>query len=170
MDEATLARAMEPFFTTKGVGKGTGLGLSMVHGLAAQSGGAMRIESWVSEGTTAELWLPVALGSAPPAKPGASAAPLLIETAPGCRVLVVDDDPLVLAGTAAMVEDLGHSTVKESSGAAALDVLNSGAEVDLVITDHAMPGMSGAELARRIRRSWPSLPVLVASGYAELPK
>ena len=96
-------------------------------------------------------------------------APTLVETAPECRVLVVDDDALVLAGTAAMVEDLGHTTVKEASGAAALEFLNSGAEVDLVITDHAMPGMTGAELARHIRRSWPSLPVLVASGYAELP-
>ena len=169
MDDATRKRAVEPFFTTKGVGKGTGLGLSMVHGLAAQSGGAMRIESRLSEGTTVELWLPVAPGSVPSARPEASALPLLIETTPGRRVLVVDDDALVLAGTAAMVEDLGHAAVKESSGAAALELLNSGAEVDLVITDHAMPGMTGAELARRIRRSWPSLPVLVASGYAELP-
>ncbi len=93
----------------------------------------------------------------------------MIDTAPGCRVLVVDDDALVLAGTAAMVEDLGHSTVKMSSGVAALEFLNSGTEVDLLITDHAMPGMTGAELARQVRRSWPMLPVLVASGYAELP-
>ena len=169
MDDATRKRAIEPFFTAKGVGKGTGLGLSMVHGLAAQSGGAMRIESRLSEGTTVELWLPVAPGSAPPARSEASPAPLLIDTAPGCRVLVVDDDALVLAGTAAMVEDLGHSTVKMSSGVAALEFLNSGTEVDLLITDHAMPGMTGAELARQVRRSWPMLPVLVASGYAELP-
>jgi CheY-like chemotaxis protein len=169
MDDATRRRAIEPFFTTKGVGKGTGLGLSMVHGLAAQSGGAMRIESRLSEGTTVELWLPVASDAAPPTRSDASATPLVIEAATACRVLVVDDDVLVLAGTAAMLEDLGHSTVRTSSGAEALELLNSGEKVDLVITDHAMPGMTGVELARHVYQAWPSLPVLLTSGYAELP-
>jgi signal transduction histidine kinase/ActR/RegA family two-component response regulator len=169
MDDATRRRAIEPFFTTKGVGKGTGLGLSMVHGLAAQSGGAMRIESRLSEGTTVELWLPVAPEAARPGRLESSVAPLVIEAATACRVLVVDDDVLVLAGTAAMLEDLGHSTVKKSSGMEALEFLNSGEEVDLVVTDHAMPGMTGVELARHIHQAWPLLPVLLASGYAELP-
>ena len=169
MDDATRRRAIEPFFTTKGVGKGTGLGLSMVHGLAAQSGGAMRIESRLSEGTTVELWLPVAPEAALPGRLESSAAPLVIEAATACRVLVVDDDVLVLAGTAAMLEDLGHSAVKKSSGTEALELLNSGEAVDLVVTDHAMPGMTGVELARHIHQAWPLLPVLLASGYAELP-
>ena len=169
MDAATRMRAVEPFFTTKGVGKGTGLGLSMVHGLAAQSGGAMRIESRPGEGTTVELRLPVAGELARPARPEPLAVPPLIEATPACRVLVVDDDALVLAGTAAMLEDLGHTTIKEASGARALDVLRSGREVDLVVTDHAMPNMTGAELARRIHQAWPRLPVLLMSGYADLP-
>jgi signal transduction histidine kinase len=171
MDDATRRRAIEPFFTTKGVGKGTGLGLSMVHGLAAQSGGSMRIESRLSEvpRTTVELWLPVAPEAARPGRLESSVAPLVIEAATACRVLVVDDDVLVLAGTAAMLEDLGHSTVKKSSGTEALEFLNSGEEVDLVVTDHAMPGMTGVELARHIHQAWPLLPVLLASGYAEVP-
>jgi len=166
MDEATLRRAIEPFFTTKGVGKGTGLGLSMVHGLAAQSGGLMRIASRVSEGTTVELWLPVSAAerAAPlpePAVPG--------RVAPPCRVLLVDDDALILTGTAAMLEDLGHRVIETGSAAAALDVLRSGTVVDLVLTDQAMPGMTGIELARQIRQAWPGLPIILATGYADLP-
>jgi PAS domain S-box-containing protein len=171
MDEATLKRATEPFFTTKGVGKGTGLGLSMVHGLAAQSGGAMRISSSMGSGTTVELWLPVAEG----AGLQDSAPPALAEAASGaaprpCRVLVVDDDPLICAGTADMLEDLGHTVIEASSAARALEALRSGAQVDLVITDHAMPGMTGMELARQIQETWPALPVLLATGYADLPE
>jgi CheY-like chemotaxis protein len=116
-----------------------------------------------------ELWLPVAPEAARPGRLESSVAPLVIEAATACRVLVVDDDVLVLAGTAAMLEDLGHSTVKKSSGTEALEFLNSGEEVDLVVTDHAMPGMTGVELARHIHQAWPLLPVLLASGYAELP-
>jgi PAS domain S-box-containing protein len=171
MDAETLKRATEPFFTTKGVGKGTGLGLSMVHGLAAQSGGAMVIDSRPSGGTTVELWLPVAdesqvVGIAPqdlPAPP-LGMAPLL-----PARVLVVDDDPLICTGTADMLADLGHSVIEAASGARALEALDAGLQVDLVITDHAMPGMTGLELATRIRKIWPMLPVLLATGYADLP-
>ncbi len=175
MDEATLKRATEPFFTTKGVGRGTGLGLSMVHGLAAQSGGAMRIRSAVGSGTTIELFLPIAekasdlLDPAPPAAsgevaPGSGALP----PRPG-RVLVVDDDPLISAGTADMLEDLGHTVIEMPSATRALEALRSGAQVDLVITDHAMPGMTGLELALQIQGTWPGLPVLLATGYADLP-
>ena len=167
MDPAILSRAAEPFFTTKGAGKGTGLGLSMVHGVAAQSGGAMRITSRPGEGTTVELWLPASDKAAPdlaapePALFGASGH--------SCRVMIVDDDPLVVASTAAMLEDAGHVVTEALSGARALDMLRLGVKVDVVLTDHAMPGMTGAELARQIRQQWPDLPIILATGYAELP-
>jgi signal transduction histidine kinase len=167
MDEVTLKRATEPFFTTKGAGRGTGLGLSMVDGLVAQSGGAMRITSRQGAGTTIELWLPVSEAKEV-ARPRPT-APTLVEESRCCRVLVVDDDPIVLAGTAAMLEDLGHVATEVESAENALQVLQSDANIDLVITDHAMPGMTGTELAKHIRRHWPELPVVIATGYAELP-
>jgi signal transduction histidine kinase len=167
MDDVTLKRATEPFFTTKGAGRGTGLGLSMVDGLVAQSGGAMRITSQAGAGTTVELWLPVA-EAVPVARPR-PAAPQLVQESRCCRVLVVDDDPIVLAGTAAMLEDLGHVATEVESAEQALKLLLSDASVDLVITDHAMPGMTGTQLAKRIRQKWPELPVIIATGYAELP-
>jgi signal transduction histidine kinase len=168
MDEATLKRAAEPFFTTKGAGRGTGLGLSMVDGLVAQSGGAMRIGSQPGVGTRVELWLPVSRQAAAD-RPRPTTPELVAEIAP-CRVLVVDDDPIVASGTVAMLEDLGHVAMEVPSAAAALHFLQSepGA-VDLVITDQAMPGMSGSELAVSIRRTWPDLPVIIATGYAEFP-
>jgi CheY-like chemotaxis protein len=170
MDEATQKRATEPFFTTKGAGRGTGLGLSMVDGLVAQSGGAMRITSQLGIGTTVELWLPVSDvdedATAPPASPP---RPSPIREVRSCRVLVVDDDPIVATGTVAMLEDLGHVATEVPSGDAALRLLGSDTVIDLVITDHAMPGMTGTELAAHIRRSWPELPIVIASGYAELP-
>jgi signal transduction histidine kinase/ActR/RegA family two-component response regulator len=165
MDEATAKRATEPFFTTKGRGRGTGLGLSMVHGLVAQSGGALRIESRPNVGTTVELWLPVAGRAAPGSRP--AGAPGAGEILP-CRVLVVDDDPIVAAGTAAMIADLGHCALEADSGRRALDLLRARPDIDLVITDDAMPGMTGTELAGRIARLRPGLPVVIASGYAEL--
>ncbi len=172
MDEATLKRATEPFFTTKGVGKGTGLGLSMVHGLAAQSGGAMRIASRPGTGTTVELLLPIADEAAALRTPTVPTESDLIAspaTRP-CRVLLVDDDPLISAGTAAMLEDLGHTAIEAPSAARALELLRSGLTVDLVVTDHAMPGMTGMELATEIRGTWPALPILLATGYADLPE
>jgi len=173
MDEATLKRAAEPFFTTKGAGRGTGLGLSMVDGLVAQSGGAMRITSQLGAGTTVELWLPVSavdeVAAAPPVRPARPARPPSIADLRSCRVLVVDDDPIVAIGTVAMLEDLGHVATEVPSGEAAWQLLCSEAVIDLVITDHAMPGMTGTELAARIQRNWPELPIVIASGYAELP-
>jgi signal transduction histidine kinase len=168
MDAATLQRAAEPFFTTKGAGKGTGLGLSMVYGLAAQSGGAMRITSQPGDGTTVELWLPASESDAAGAHTGHEAVQFGNAREPR-RVMVVDDDPLVLASTVAMLEDVGHIVTEALSGARALDMLRLSTKVDLVITDHAMPGMTGAELARQIRQEWPGLPVILATGYAELP-
>jgi PAS domain S-box-containing protein len=172
MDEVTLKHATEPFFTTKGVGKGTGLGLSMVHGLAAQSGGAMRISSALGSGTTVELWLPVAEEAALVRHEPASATPdaAALPVSRPCRILVVDDDPLISAGTVAMLEDLGHSAVEVPSGMRALELLQGGIAVDLVITDHAMPGMTGMVLAQEIRQTWPHVPVLLATGYADLPE
>jgi signal transduction histidine kinase len=171
MDEATAARATEPFFTTKGLGKGTGLGLSMVHGLAAQSGGALSLSTAKGEGTTVSLWLPVAQDQSTPAQFLESSSHDGVSEAPGSlNVLVVDDDALVCMGTAAMLEDMGHIATETSSAAGALQVLASRERVDLVITDHAMPGMTGAELARLIFTSYPGLPVILASGYAELPE
>lgn len=170
MDEATLARAMEPFFTTKGFGKGTGLGLSMVHGLAEQSGGRLTLGSRLGEGTTAELWLPVAdevqtaQGESDPPSPVAeekSERPL--------TVLVVDDDALILMNTAALLEDLGHKVIEASSAKEALAILSNGEAVDLLITDHAMPQMTGAQLAEAVMAKWPTLPIILATGYAELP-
>jgi len=166
MDETTLKRAPEPFFTTKGTGKGTGLGLSTVYGLAAQSGGTARIFSRPGEGTTVELWLPVAniVRSCEdgPARTGAAAAIV------GRNILLVDDDTMVATATAEMVEQIGHRVLVASSGPAALEVLRRDSNLDLVITDHAMPGMTGLELANHIQATWPGLPVVLATGYADL--
>jgi signal transduction histidine kinase len=167
MDEATLARAAEPFFTTKGVGKGTGLGLSIVFGLAAQSGGTARISSTPGVGTTVELWLPVAgkedAHQVQP-MPATIGAP-----AQSYSILLVDDDPLVTQSTVGMLQELGHRVLVAPSGASAFDVIRQDSQLDLVITDHAMPGMTGMELAGRIRAVRPKLPIVLATGYAQLP-
>jgi PAS domain S-box-containing protein len=168
MDEATLARATEPFFTTKGVGKGTGLGLSMVQGLAEQLGGRLVLKSRPGDGTTAEIWLPAAETKAPAVPDKPVPEKVTIGTRP-LVVLVVDDDSLVLGNTAAMLDDLGHTILEATSAKQALDVLRGGRMIDLVITDHAMPHVTGSELARQIRSEWPGLPIILATGYADLP-
>ena len=165
MDERTLARAAEPFFTTKGVGKGTGLGLSMIHGFAEQSGGRLILKSVPGQGTVAELWLPVAQAGGPDKRAPEHGLPLP-KTRP-LRVLVVDDDPLVLMNTAAMLEDLGHGVQEAVSGPQALHVLGSAEPFDLVVTDQLMPGMNGLQLIAAIEAAYPGLPVILASGYAE---
>jgi signal transduction histidine kinase/ActR/RegA family two-component response regulator len=168
MDNVTLTKATEPFFTTKGPGKGTGLGLSMVQGLAAQSGGMLDIHSEPDAGTTIDLWLPRAMTSAVSVTRAAQAAHLLPQTEP-CRVMIVDDDLLVMTGTAAMIDDLGHTSIEAHSAAEALAKLDAGIEVDVVITDHAMPSMTGLQLAECIQDRFPGLPIILATGYAELP-
>ncbi len=168
MDEETLRRATEPFFTTKGIGKGTGLGLSMVQGLAEQSGGWLAISSKPGVGTTIEIWLPLADAEPAEATEAEAPAPVGINGRK-LRVLAVDDDVLVLMNTAAMLEDEGHTVIEAMSGAQALSVLRAGETVDLVITDQAMPGMTGVELAQTIKAEWPHLPIVMATGYAELP-
>ena len=164
MDQETLLKATEPFFTTKGVGKGTGLGLSMVHGFAEQSGGRLILHSQKGAGTTAELLLPVAKTSekaipATPAPPAKALRPLTI--------LAVDDDALVLMNTVHMLEDLGHTVFEAYSGYEALEILKREDGIDLVVTDQAMPKMTGIELAKIIKREWPDIPVLLATGYAD---
>ncbi|HEX6113651.1 MAG TPA: ATP-binding protein [Geminicoccaceae bacterium] len=168
MDEATLARATEPFFTTKGAGKGTGLGLSMVHGLAAQSGGALRLSSRPGAGTSAELWLPRA--QAAPARVSAAPSRAAPQVPRSCTVLLVDDDALISMATCEMLKDLGHRVVEASSGSRALEILRAGTPIDVVVSDEAMPNMRGTQLAAAIRASWPDLPIILATGYAELPK
>ncbi|PNG26187.1 response regulator [Methylocella silvestris] len=169
MDAATLAKAVDPFFTTKGPSKGTGLGLSMVQGLAVQSGGAIKISSLVGAGTTVELWLPQADSDEPRKRAAPDARKSWRASLAPCTVLLVDDDLLVSAGASSILEDLGHSVIEAHSGAEALRLLQNGSAPDLVITDYAMPGMTGLELARAIRASYPALPIVLASGYAELP-
>jgi signal transduction histidine kinase len=167
MDETTLAKSTEPFFTTKGPGKGTGLGLSMVHGLAAQSGGLLRIHSKLNEGTTLELWLPMAQT---PAVAAVAAPVKMLEPSVGAyKVLIVDDDQLVMTGISAMIEDLGHTPIEAHSGAEALAKLAADVDVDVVITDHAMPAMTGLQLAKSIQATYSGIPIILATGYAELP-
>ncbi|WP_206524708.1 PAS domain-containing sensor histidine kinase [Devosia sp. 1566] len=169
MDAATLARATEPFFTTKGVGKGTGLGLSMVKGMVEQSGGRLVITSEKGTGTTAQIWLPEA------------AAETTLDTATADEqqshptepakkpvVLVVDDDALVLGNVADMLEDLGYSPILAGSGAEALKVLATGEPIDMMLTDYAMPNMTGLQLVREARSRRPDLPVVLASGFVDL--
>ncbi|HXP00009.1 MAG TPA: ATP-binding protein, partial [Luteibacter sp.] len=170
MDEATLKRATEPFFTTKGIGKGTGLGLSMVHGLAEQLGGTLILHSHVDQGTTAEIWLPAAAPSVSEPVRAPTVAPPVGRCAESqaLKILTVDDDDLVRATTVEMLEDLGYAVLPARSGPEALQLLE-GTCVDLVITDHAMPQMTGAQLAAHLRERYPGLPVVMATGYADLP-
>ncbi|MDO7897550.1 hybrid sensor histidine kinase/response regulator [Pseudomonas citrulli] len=164
MDEATLASAVDPFFTTKGVGKGTGLGLSMVHGLAEQLGGRLILKSQKGVGTSAQLWLPLADTSAP------EKTAIEATTAPAVQellVLVVDDDSLVLTSTRLLIEDLGHRVLSAHSGSQALELHARNPDIDLVITDMAMPQMDGAQLAKSLRDRQPDLPIILATGYAE---
>ncbi|HMH65301.1 MAG TPA: ATP-binding protein, partial [Rhizomicrobium sp.] len=167
MDAQTLKRATEPFFTTKGVGKGTGLGLSMVHGMAEQMGGRLMLRSKPGEGTTAEIWLPaVDNAAARKSAPAETSSPDMATRT--LKVLAVDDDHLVLFNTTAMLEELGHQVVEARSGAEALELLRHGT-FDLVITDQVMPRMSGVQLIEAMARDWPALPVILATGYAEIP-
>ncbi|TZG28609.1 ATP-binding protein [Sphingomonas montanisoli] len=162
MDDATLARAIEPFFTTKEQGRGTGLGLSMVDGLAAQSGGSFTLSSRIGAGTIATLRFPRAqLLEASPAS--AELIPDLTE--PG-RVLLVDDEEMVRRGSAELLEGLGYQTVQASSGAEALRKIAEGPAFDLLISDYLMPGMNGAVLIAEARRIMPKVPVVLVTGYA----
>ena len=165
MDPGTLAHAVEPFFSTKGLGRGTGLGLSMVHGLAAQLGGALNLKSKAGQGTTAEIWLPVTSRPVDVMTGGQwkMAAPPRPAT-----ILLVDDEDVVRAATAEMLEDVGYTVIQADSGPAALAVLREAQGVDLLITDYLMPGMNGVELIRNARNEVPSLLALIISGYSTI--
>tara|TARA_R110000868_G_scaffold349849_2_gene611178 strand:+ start:3326 stop:3853 length:528 start_codon:yes stop_codon:yes gene_type:complete len=148
MDQDTLAKAIEPFFTTKGIGQGTGLGLSMVHGLTAQLGAGLAIDSEIGCGTTVHLWLPVT-DACPVAEPVPDTA---ISQQDRGVVLVVDDEDLVRASTAHMLGEMGYSVLEANSGEAAIQL---------------MPGITGTDLALHSRRVRPEVRVLIISGYAE---
>jgi len=164
MDETTLARAIEPFFSTKGIGKGTGLGLSMVHGLALQLDGGLTITSRLGEGTVVDLWFPISSVLADEHSPsvGDTTGRPALGTA-----LLVDDEELVRMSTADMLTDLGYEVVEARSGEEALRLIDDGLHPDIVLTDHLMPGMTGVELAKALRSSRPEIPLLIISGYAE---
>ncbi|MGT2439069.1 ATP-binding protein [Bradyrhizobium betae] len=166
MSPETLKRAVEPFFSSKPIGKGTGLGLSMVHGLAVQLGGALQLSSEVGVGTTATLILPVATQLPKAEEP----MPAQQRAGRSAVILFVDDDPLIAMSTTEMLEDLGHRVIGVNSARHALDVIRSEQAIDLMVTDHVMPGMTGLELAAASRQLRPSLPILLATGYAELPE
>jgi PAS domain S-box-containing protein len=162
-----LEQVMEPFFTTKEVGKGTGLGLSMVYGFARQSGGAMRIESTVDVGTRAEIWLPKARDGMA-AGPGAVLERMLPEASRPLRLILVDDHEVVRRTTAAMLVDLGHTVTEAADAHEVLELLESDpARCDMLVSDYAMPVLSGAELIRRARQLRPQLPAVLITGYAD---
>lgn len=163
IDPLTLTKVLEPFFTTKPAGQGTGLGLSMAKGFAEQSGGGLSIESTPRRGTTVALWLPVASDPSPML---ADEAAKTTATARTHRVLVVDDELLVRETVVAQLQDAGFDVQAASSGAEALELLDEGARPELLVTDLAMPAMSGLALMREARRRRPGLPVLLLTGYA----
>ena len=165
MSPETLARAVEPFFSTKGVGQGTGLGLSMVHGLAAQLGGMLDISSMIGEGTAATIWLPVSTEMPAADGPDELAVTLAGQAA---TILLVDDEELVRTGTAELLTDLGYEIVQASSGGEALRMLRSGIEVDLMITDFLMPGMNGVALIEHASALVRDMKVLLVTGYSTI--
>lgn len=169
MDEETLKKAVEPFFSTKELGKGTGLGLSMIHGLAIQLNGHLSLTSTIGIGTTAELWIPVSETTADTETPERKTDTRAVAATGPKRILLVDDDILIAMSSVDMLMDLGHDVVEAHSGEEALECLRDGPAVDLMITDYSMPGMNGGDLVKAARTISPTLPVLIASGYAELP-
>lgn len=167
MDEAQLERAVEPFFSTKAVGKGTGLGLSMVHGLAAQSGGALVLESKVGEGTSATIWLP-ASSEISQGSNEVGGGVVALKTEQQLRVLVVDDNDLVLESMKEMLLELGHDVMGALSGAEALAAVKDGGPFDLLVTDYSMPSMTGIELILEVLKVNPEIGTLVVSGYSDV--
>ena len=165
MDRDTLARAVEPFFSTKGQGKGAGLGLSMVHGLAAQLGGMLALTSAPGQGTTAEILLPTTTE-----QPGETEhdSVVLKEAVVRATILLVDDEELVRNGTADMLRDIGYEVLTAASGAEALMLLRSGAEINLLVTDYLMPGMNGVDLVQAAGSVVPGLPALLITGYSNI--
>ena len=161
-----LERVMEPFFTTKPIGKGTGLGLSMVYGFAQQSGGRIRIASTLGEGTRVQIWLPRAMEDAAEAQPEPPAA--IGHGAECLSILLVDDHEGVRTTVEAMLSDFGHRVITAGDGPEALELLaRKDMAVDLIVTDYAMPLLSGSELVRRAREDRPGLPAIMITGNAD---
>jgi CheY-like chemotaxis protein len=167
MTEEVRAKAFEPFFTTKDPGKGSGLGLSQILGFAKQSGGGIRLDTRLHEGTSIFLYLPRAHEEKK--RKTRSDAPGPSNCFSGSSILLVDDDDAVRDVTASMLRESGYFVVEAGSGGAALEVIESGIALDLVLVDFAMPGMNGAELARQVQRSRPGLPFLFVTGFAHQP-
>lgn len=164
MDDTVKARAIEPFFSTKGVGKGTGLGLSMAHGLASQLGGALTIQSRPGLGTNIEMWLPSTDEPVESEHQHSAAVP---SGAALGTALLVDDEPLVRTAAADMLTDLGYAVLEAASAEEAIRLIGGGVKPQLLITDHLMTGMNGTDLARFVRSQLPGTKVLLVSGYAE---
>jgi len=165
MTEEVRSKAFEPFFTTKAPGKGSGLGLSQILGFAKQSGGGIRLESRLNEGTSIHIYLPCAQDKAElPKDPSAS---IPSRHFGGCTILLVDDDDAVRDVTASMLQEMGYVVVEAGSGGAALEIIQSGIQLELVLLDFAMPGMNGAELARQIQIKRPTLPLLFITGFVD---
>jgi signal transduction histidine kinase/CheY-like chemotaxis protein len=163
MDKATLARAAEPFFSTKGLGKGTGLGLSMVHGLTAQSGGHLCLASKVGIGTSVEIWLPATQQAAEAAsEPPGAGSPAQCRA----RILLVDDEEVVRSATASMLRDIGHNVTEARSASEALTLLRDAGAFDILVTDYLMPGMNGAGLIVQAQAMGADMPALLITGYA----
>ncbi len=165
MTDEVRAKAFEPFFTTKGVGKGSGLGLSQVLGFAKQSGGGVRIESRLGHGTSIRIYLPRAETAAE--RESAAAAVGAPAERFDATILLVDDDNDVREVTAAMLREFGYGVLEAGSGGAALELLDREPDVDLMLIDFAMPGMSGAEVARQVQAKRPTLPILFITGFAD---
>lgn len=167
MSDEVLARAFEPFFTTKPVGRGSGLGLAQVYGFAKQSGGGVSIRTVANRGTTVSVYLPrariAAAGALAQRPSGPTAGEMANRTA-----LVVDDDPAVREVTAQFLKDLGYGVIEAGSGGAAIDLLERAADIDVLLVDYAMPGITGAEVAKATQTRRPGLPVLFITGYADL--
>jgi PAS domain S-box-containing protein len=161
-----IEKVMEPFFTTKDVGKGTGLGLSMVYGFAKQSKGAFRLQSELGKGTRAEIWLPRATDTLSAAD-GAEAMEAEFASIPSLHILLVDDHDEVRGTTAALLEELGHSVTEAASGTEAVAALKKNGSCDLLISDYAMPALSGTDLVRKLRKVNPKLPCIIITGYAD---
>ncbi len=164
MSSEVLARVFEPFFTTKELGQGTGLGLPMVHAMAGAAGGTITIDTRIGEGTTVTVWLPRVSGEA--GGDGEDAAPGGL--ARSIRVLLVEDDADVRAVAAAYLAELGHECAEAENGDAALALMEADGAFDLVITDYAMPGLSGFDLCAEVAARRPGLPVLLVTGFADV--